>query len=77
MNPEAKLAQLGLKLPPAPQPAGLYKPLLVVGNIARVSGHGPLKADGTWITGQVGAELGPRIRKSRRTTSRTGNSRHH
>ena len=59
MNPEAKLAELGLKLPPTSQPAGLYKPLLIVGNVVRVSGHGPLQADGTLITGQVGtAESG-------------------
>lgn len=55
MNSEAKLAELGLKLPPTSQPAGLYKPLLIVGNVVRVSGHGPLQADGTLITGQVGA----------------------
>ena len=36
MNPEATLAELGLKLPPIPQPAGLYKPLLIVGDIGRV-----------------------------------------
>ena len=53
MNPEANLAELGLELPPVPQPAGLYKPLLIVGDIVRVSGHGPLKADGACITGQV------------------------
>ena len=58
MNPEAKLAELGLKLPPVSQPAGLYKPLLIVGNVVRVSGYGPLQTDGTLITGQVGAEAG-------------------
>ena len=58
MNPEAKLAELGLKLPPTPQPAGLYKPLLIIGNLVRVSGHGPLQADGALITGQIGTEAG-------------------
>ncbi len=57
MNAEAKLSELGLELPPAPEPTGLYKPMLVVGNMAYVSGHGPLLGDGTYITGRVGDEL--------------------
>lgn len=52
-----KLESLGLKLPPAPKPVGLYKPFLVVGNLAYVSGHGPLKSDGTMMLGRVGADL--------------------
>ena len=35
----------------------VYKPLVICGNLAYVSGHGPLKADKTLITGRVGAEL--------------------
>ena len=54
---DSKLAQLGLSLPPAPKPVGLYKPVLVVGNLAYVSGHGPLQSDGTLILGRVGADL--------------------
>src|SRR5213075_3233243 len=34
-----------------------YKPLVVVGNMAYVSGHGPLKSDKTLITGRLGADL--------------------
>jgi enamine deaminase RidA (YjgF/YER057c/UK114 family) len=56
MSAEAKLTELGIKLPPAPKPAGVYKPVVVVGNLAYVSGHGPLKDDGTLITGKVGQE---------------------
>lgn len=52
-----KLQSLGLTLPPAPKPAGLYKPVLIVGNLAYVSGHGPLKNDGTIIQGRVGADM--------------------
>jgi enamine deaminase RidA (YjgF/YER057c/UK114 family) len=55
--PEARLAQLKLELPPAPKAMGVYKPVLVVGNTAYASGHGPLKSDGTLITGRVGADL--------------------
>ena len=31
MGADARLTELGLKLPPAPKPAGVYKPLLIVG----------------------------------------------
>jgi len=57
MNAEARLIELGLELPPPPKPAGVYKPVVIVGNMAYVSGHGPLKADGSMIVGKVGAEL--------------------
>ena len=56
MGAEARLAELGLELPPAPKPSGVYKPLVVIGNLAYVSGHGPLKSDKTMITGRVGAD---------------------
>src|SRR3974377_299867 len=56
-NPESRLAQLKLELPPAPKAMGVYKPVVVSGNMAYVSGHGPLKSDGTLITGRVGADL--------------------
>jgi enamine deaminase RidA (YjgF/YER057c/UK114 family) len=56
MSAEAKVKELNLELPPAPKPVGVYKPCVVVGNIAYVSGHGPLKSDGTLMTGRVGAD---------------------
>ena len=57
MSNEARAAELKLELPPAPKPVAVYKPLVVAGNIAYVSGHGPLKTDKTLITGRVGADL--------------------
>ena len=57
MNAEARVAELKLELPPAPKPMGAYRPLVIVGKLAYVSGHGPLKPDKTLITGRVGAEL--------------------
>ena len=57
MNPETKLRELNLQLPPAPKPVAVYKPLVLVGNLAYVSGHGPLKPDKSLITGRVGADL--------------------
>jgi enamine deaminase RidA (YjgF/YER057c/UK114 family) len=35
----------------------VYVPLVVGGDLAYVSGHGPLLPDGSFITGRVGAEL--------------------
>jgi enamine deaminase RidA (YjgF/YER057c/UK114 family) len=57
MNPEDRVKELSLELPPPPKPAGVYKPVVVVGNMAYVSGHGPLKSDGTMMTGRVGADI--------------------
>ncbi len=57
MSVDQKLAELKLELPPAPKPAGVYKPVVIAGNMLYVSGHGPLKADGTMHTGRVGADV--------------------
>ena len=56
-NPELRIKELGLELPLAPKPLGIYKPVLVIGNMLYVSGQGPLKPDGTLIKGKVGKEL--------------------
>jgi len=50
------LEALGLALPPAPKPVGVYKPALVVGPHLYVSGHGPLLPDGTLMRGRVGRD---------------------
>jgi enamine deaminase RidA (YjgF/YER057c/UK114 family) len=57
MNPETRLTELNIELPPAPKPVAVYRPVVIVGNLAYVSGHGPLKPDKTMITGRVGADL--------------------
>jgi enamine deaminase RidA (YjgF/YER057c/UK114 family) len=57
MSAEAKLAELNLQLPPIPKPGGVYKPVVIVGNMAYVSGHVSLKPDGSIITGRVGSEV--------------------
>ena len=56
-TPESRFAALGLELPPAPPPGGVYRPVVLTGRLAFVSGHGPVRADGTLITGRVGADL--------------------
>lgn len=57
MDPESKLAELGLELPPPPPPGGLYKAMVISGNLAFLSGHGPYRSDGTYILGKVGRDL--------------------
>lgn len=57
MSPEQRIVELKLELPPAPKPVAVYRPLVVVGDMAYVSGHGPLKPDKSLITGRVGADL--------------------
>ena len=57
MDADARFAELNLEMPPAPKPVGVYKPMVVVGTLAYLSGHGPLRPDKSLITGKVGAEL--------------------
>lgn len=57
MSYDARLRELNLQLPPAPKPIAVYRPLVVVGNLAYVSGHGPVRLDGTLIQGVVGRDL--------------------
>jgi enamine deaminase RidA (YjgF/YER057c/UK114 family) len=54
MRPEESLSYHKLTLPPVPLAAGLYKPMVIVGDLAYLSGHLPILADGTMLAGQVG-----------------------
>jgi enamine deaminase RidA (YjgF/YER057c/UK114 family) len=54
MSADARIAELKLELPPAPKPGGVYAPVVIVDRLAYVSGHGPVRTDGTLITGKVG-----------------------
>lgn len=56
-TPSERIKALGLQLPPAPPPAGLYKPVLVVDNFLYISGQGCMRTDGTLIVGRVGDTL--------------------
>lgn len=57
MSAEQKLEALDVILPPAPKPAGVYRPLLVDGDLVYVSGHGPVLPDESMMTGRVGSEV--------------------
>jgi enamine deaminase RidA (YjgF/YER057c/UK114 family) len=57
MSAESRVVELNLVLPGPPKPIATYVPATRLGNLLYVSGHGPLKPDGTLILGRVGAEL--------------------
>ncbi len=57
MSAEDRVKELDLDLSNPPKPAGNYVPAIRVGNIVYLSGHGPVRPDGTSVTGKVGAEL--------------------
>jgi enamine deaminase RidA (YjgF/YER057c/UK114 family) len=57
LSPEAAFAKLGLTLPPAPLPLGVYKPYLVDGKYLYLSGHGPVQVDKSLIIGRVGDDM--------------------
>ncbi|MDB9779156.1 RidA family protein [Flavobacteriaceae bacterium] len=55
--PSEQIKKLSLTFPPAPKPAGVYRPVLVVGKFLYVSGQGPMKNDGTLMLGRLGDNL--------------------
>ena len=57
IDPDKRIQELHLTLPPAPKPVAVYKPAVKAGNLLFVSGHGPLKPDKTLILGKVGKDL--------------------
>ncbi len=62
LDADGRFAQLGIYLPNACQPAGNYRPALLVGNLLFVSGHTPDDARPEAYTaekgcGKVGAEV--------------------
>jgi len=56
-TPEQNFASLGLNLPPAPKPLGVYKPCLIDGKYLYLSGHGTVKYDGSLIIGRIGVDM--------------------
>lgn len=57
MGSEAKLMELGIKLPPSPKPLGSYLPCLRVGDLLFLSGVLPLDGNKLIASGKVGGEL--------------------
>lgn len=57
MQVEARLKEMGVKLPQAVKPVANYVPAVRSGNLVFLSGHGPFDEDGSLITGKLGSEL--------------------
>jgi enamine deaminase RidA (YjgF/YER057c/UK114 family) len=53
----AKLSELQTILPPAPEPKGVYRPLVIVDKLVYTSGHLPVRAGGELVTGRLGEGL--------------------
>ena len=56
-SPDQKLSKLGIQLPKVSEALGSYMDMVQVGNLVFLSGRGPLKSDGKYITGKVGQDL--------------------
>ena len=57
MGAEARLTELKLMLPPAPKPVATYLTAVRQGSLLYISGHGPLRPDGSLHLGKLGAGL--------------------
>jgi enamine deaminase RidA (YjgF/YER057c/UK114 family) len=57
MSADARIAELGLVLPPPPKPMGNYVPWRIGAGLLFLSGVGPRLSDGTSMTGKVGAAV--------------------
>ena len=55
--PSEKLKEMNVELPPAPKPAGVYRPILVVDGFLYVSGQAPINMDGSLMQGRVGDNI--------------------
>jgi enamine deaminase RidA (YjgF/YER057c/UK114 family) len=56
-SPEARLRGLAIDLPPVPQPAGTFVHAVRTGNLVFLTGHPPIRADGSVIFGRLGQDL--------------------
>lgn len=57
MSHEERLANAGIELPEGYAPAGMYVAAVRSGDLLHVGGHGPVRSDGTRITGKVGTDI--------------------
>jgi enamine deaminase RidA (YjgF/YER057c/UK114 family) len=57
MSFESRLIELGLELPPPAKSIGVYRPIHVAGGMIYLSGHGPVRPDGTATCGRLGENL--------------------
>lgn len=57
MSAETRLKELGLELGEPPKAMASYVTFVQTGSVVYTSGHGPLRPDGTFVTGKVGSDL--------------------
>ena len=57
MRVEARLAELGITLPPVGPPMGTYVHAVQTGNLLFLAGKGPRNDDGSTPTGKVGQDV--------------------
>ena len=57
MTAQARLEEMGLDLPPPPQPAGAYVPAVRTGNLIYVAGQLPFVDGELRFSGKIGADL--------------------
>jgi enamine deaminase RidA (YjgF/YER057c/UK114 family) len=56
-DPEQKLKELKIELPPPGKPIANYVKYVRTGNLIYLAGDGPGRGDGSYITGKLGKEL--------------------
>jgi len=56
-DPEQRLRELGIELPTPPEPVANYVNGVRTGDLIFLAGKGPKRADGTEITGKLGADV--------------------
>ena len=54
---DARLSELGITLPPAMESPANFLGFRIEGNLLFISGQGPMRADGSFVTGKVGGEI--------------------
>jgi len=52
-----RIKEMNLQFPPAPKPAGVYRPILVIDKFLYVSGQAPVNLDGSLMQGRTGEDL--------------------
>ena len=57
MSVNDRLKELGITLPPVPEPMGNYVDAVRTGNLLFLSGKGPRKAEGGAATGKLGKDV--------------------
>lgn len=56
-SPAENLQKMGIVLPKPTSPIANYVKYVQTGNLLFLSGHGPSKADGTYLVGKLGTDL--------------------